>query len=172
MCALLTVAVAALLGRPLSWWRGAAVLLAGQAGLHAVLQLLPATLPEHVSQHGADHAPALDAGEAALGALRALTPWNGDAGMALAHVAAAAVVGAWLAAGERAARALVRLAVRPMTTAWLRLRQVLHWVMVPRARRTGSRLARWAQPAPLALEAIGSAVSRRGPPAGAGARRL
>lgn len=156
VCALVTASAAALVGRPLSWWRTAATLLGGQAALHSAIQLLPA--PSMTADMGG-HA----AGDG--GGHTVLTGWTGGVGMVLAHVAAALLVGAWLAAGERAVWALVALAAGSMTTAWVRLRHVLLWRGQTGALPSRSRVNAWGKHStPLALDVLSSGVSRRGPP--------
>ncbi|MFD1054108.1 hypothetical protein [Terrabacter terrigena] len=172
VCALVTLSAAALLGRPLSWWWSAAVLLAGQAALHGVLQLVPAaSLMEgrggHVPGDAAVHA-APDAGGPAL------TAWvDGglDARMAAAHLGAALLVGAWLAAGERAAWSLAALALGTMRAAWLRMRHALGASLATSFVRTG--LPSWpAVPVALTFDPAGTGITRRGPPERGSARPL
>ena len=120
------------------------------------IQLLPApTMTADMAGH--------TAGEG--GGHTVLTGWTGGVGMVLAHLAAALLVGAWLAAGERAVWALVALAAGSMTTTWVRLRHVLLWRGPTGALPSRSRVNAWGTHAtPLALDVLSSGVSRRGPP--------
>jgi hypothetical protein len=161
VCALLTVSAAALLGRPLSWWWCAGTLLLGQTALHGVLQVVPGPA-RTVGMPG--HAPA-GSGDAGSTALTVLTAWSPDARMVGAHLAAALLVGAWLAAGERAAWSLARLGAGSMTSVWLRVRRVLLWLATPAGLPSAPRMPSWAPEAgPYVLDEARSAVSRRGPP--------
>ncbi|MGA8210080.1 MAG: hypothetical protein WB441_17120 [Nocardioidaceae bacterium] len=93
-----TVGVAPLLRRELGRVTTVALLVSGQAGVHAVLTALSG----HGDEGGATHDPArwLDH---LTGDLR----WTTGA-MSLGHALAAGVVALWLAAGERALWALLR----------------------------------------------------------------
>jgi hypothetical protein len=126
---LTVVAVALFTMAPLTPARTAALLLVGQGLLHTALQLLGGTaVTATTAMCGAS------AGSAAVsvptschlmthpGAMShdsAMSPLGGGhLGMLLAHLAAAAVVGAWLVAGERAFSTVLLLAARPVIDAW------------------------------------------------------
>ena len=169
--ALVTLGSAALLPHPLSWWWTAALLLAGQTALHGALQLLAAPVATagvtgHAAGAGAPH----PGGEPGVTALRAVTEWSADALMVGAHIAAAVLVGAWLAAGERAVWSVLALASVTTKNAWLRLVRVLRASVVPTlvpARRS----APWGlEPAPSRVDWPVSGVTRRGPPTNGCAR--
>ncbi|WP_374969694.1 hypothetical protein [Terrabacter sp. BE26] len=157
--AMLTVAAASLLGQVPSARRIAALLLSGQAALHAVLELISG--------------PASSAGMPGHAQTRSGTElvqmvWTSPhPGMLAAHVVAALVIGVWLTSGERAAWALAAMATGSPRTAWSKVRDALcertaRAVLLGRSRAA----CRWGgQLAPELLEAIGAVVSRRGPPA-------
>jgi hypothetical protein len=172
---LLTAAIVPLLDAPASLRQVTALLVAGQVSVHVLLQLLGGSVAVDVGGHSmALHTGA--AGEqltAHLGHGVASTPTGSfqtfltgpHPGMLLAHVAAALVVGLWLAAGERAFWTLVSLAALPVVDAWVTLRKlsaaapvaVLITPPVPSlgwGRETRVRPAMWT----------GRGVSRRGPP--------
>ena len=185
VCALATLASAAVLRRPLSWWWSATVLLAGQTALHGALQLLPATATATATGTGtsggaagmAGHAPQAAAShlgaEPGVTTLRALTEWSGDARMVGAHVGAAVLVGAWLAAGERAAWSVLALAAGSTRKAWLRLLHVLLTPLTPTFALAPRRPApRVAAAVPSKSRCAGSGATRRGPPTGGCARLL
>lgn len=171
---LLTAAIAPLLGAPASTTRVITLLVAGQALLHVVLQVLGGTATG-VAGHSL-LTPA-DAGGAATSHLLAhvdtAVPTGGSTallgsshlGMLLVHLAAAVVVGVWLAAGERAAWTLVAVAALPVVDAWIRLRELARtdagaWA-APRRRA----LPRWSHEVPVRPSSwVGRGVSRRGPP--------
>ncbi len=147
-----TVVLAPLLRTEASRARVVLLLVTGQAGVHAVLTAL--------GGHRDDQ-PAGVSGPAWLAHLAAdLT--GPHALMALAHAAAAAVVGVWLASGERAVWALVRRAAR---------------LLVPQAHRP--TLPHLTRPRPAVavdvslgptLWVLACSQPRRGPPYGASAR--
>ncbi len=145
-----TVLLAPLLRTEASRARVVLLLVAGQAGVHGVLTAL--------GGHRDDE-PVGVSGPAWLAHLAAdLT--GPHALMALAHAAAAAVVGLWLASGERTAWALVRRATR---------------LLVPQAHRPAlphlvrHRPAVDVSPRPT-LRVLVCSQPRRGPPYGAAAR--
>jgi hypothetical protein len=170
VCALVTLSAAALLGRPLTWWWSGALLLAGQTALHGALQVLPPSAMTAGTGGPTTGGPALHAGlhtdsGPGAAALTALTGWSSDGRMVAAHVAVALLVGAWLAAGERALWTLVALAAGTLARTWLRLRggrlASLTAVLV-RPRRLVTPWA--AAPAPVRIDGIRSGATRRGPP--------
>ncbi|GAB2760196.1 hypothetical protein GCM10027039_20500 [Terrabacter koreensis] len=175
VCALATLASAAVLRRPLSWWWSAIVLLAGQTALHGALQLLPATATATatgtsggtagMAGHAARAAPSHLGVDPGVTTLRALTEWSGDARMVGAHVGAAVLVGAWLAAGERAIRSVLALAAGSTRKAWLRLLHVLLTPLTPTFALARRRPApRVAAAVPSKSRCAGSGATRRGPP--------
>ena len=147
-----TVVLAPLLRTEASRGRVVLLLVAGQACVHGVLTAL--------GGHRDDE-PVGVAGPAWLAHLAAdLT--GPHALMALAHAAAAAVVGLWLASGERAAWALVRRAAR------LLVRRVYRPAL-PHLVRPHPCAAADASPGPT-LRVLACSQPRRGPPYGTSAR--
>ncbi len=147
-----TVALAPLLGTEASRARVVLLLVAGQAVVHGLLTAL--------GGHRDDD-PAGVSGPAWLAHLTAdLT--GPHALMALAHAAAAAVVGLWLASGERAAWALVRQAAR------LLVRKV-HRPALPHLARPRPRVIVDVSSGPT-LRVLACSQPRRGPPYGASTR--
>jgi hypothetical protein len=101
------------LGAALSPARLAALLIGGQGVLHAALQLSGAGAATATSPHPLTHI-----GDGAPYGCAIPLMSTGPIGMALAHVAAGLVVGAWLAVGERALSRLLAFTVRPVVEAW------------------------------------------------------
>lgn len=99
-----TTAAVPLLRRPASTARVVTLLVAGQAGVHLALTLLAGHHDDGVVGHGP------------LAALHHLAEdaTGPHAAMALAHTAAAALVGLWLASGERALWTVLDLLVAPL----------------------------------------------------------
>ena len=172
---LFTAAIAPLLDAPASTRRLTALLLVGQLSVHVLLQVLGGSVAIDVGGHSmAMHTGA--AGEpvtAHLGHAVASAPMGSlsafligpHLGMVVAHMAAASVVGLWLAAGERAAWTLVSLAALPLVDAWVTLRKLSSAAQVAAVItrpvpcpgwgcETRVRPALWT----------GRGVSRRGPP--------
>jgi hypothetical protein len=125
---LTVVGVAPLAGAPLSPARVGALLVGGQGVLHTVFQLLGGTAVtattticdagtggpvSPTSSHLMTHPDAA----ASHGFSMSLIS-GGHLVMLLAHLAAAVVVGVWLAAGERALWMLLALTARPLVDAW------------------------------------------------------
>jgi hypothetical protein len=85
--------------------------------------------------------------------------------MVLGHLAAAAVAGVWLAAGERAIWTVLVLAARPVVNVW---RTVMAVVRGGVSATIGSHLRPqlgWRLPCLVRrMEWVAGAVSRRGPP--------
>jgi hypothetical protein len=108
LLALGTTGVAPLLRRPASTARVVLLLVVGQAAVHAALTALGGHHDDEPLAHPV-HGPALWVAHLA----EDLTP--GHALMAGAHAAAAAVVGLWLAHGERTVWRLVALTGRALT---------------------------------------------------------
>lgn len=177
-----TVLAAALLARPASTRRIVALLVAGQAAVHVVLsataghvgdpvggtraQVVPTgTLPTVDGRRVGSLQDAWDTGSAA--AVQPALPTGhlvsdlvDHAPMMAAHLAAAALVGLWLATGERCLWTLLTLlagsVVRPLLLAWALLRA---GVPAP------ARLAPTAPAPPVPrLAHLDRSVVRRGPP--------
>lgn len=173
---LLAVAVAPLLGAPPSMGRAAALLIAGQAALHVVLEVLGGSgtvdvVDRSMSMQGhgpaeplASHLLRHDMTPASAGSLAAVAP-GGHLGMLLVHAAAALVVGLWLAAGERAAWTVVAVAALPVVDAWIRLRELARTDAVGWAAPRPLALPRWSHEVEVRSSTwAGRGVSRRGPP--------
>jgi hypothetical protein len=174
--ALTVVAIAQFAGTPTSPARSLGLLVGGQGLLHAALQLLSgsvtttttlggaatgmATVSPSASSHHAIHQ-----GVAASHGF-VMSQMSGEhVVMLLAHLAAAVVVGLWLAAGERAFWTLLALTARPVVDAWQK-------VTAAARRPTGAVVVRcprllpgWSRPAAVSsLVWVAGVVSRRGPP--------
>jgi hypothetical protein len=125
---LTVVAVAPFAGAALSPARVAALLIGGQGVLHAALQLLGGTFMATTAMPGAATGPVTGSApasshlmmhhgaEASHGPVMSLM--GGHLVMLVAHLAAAVVVGVWLAAGERALWMLLALSARSLVDAW------------------------------------------------------
>jgi hypothetical protein len=175
---LTVIAVAPFTVAPIRPAAAVALLLGGQGLLHAALQLLGRTaVPAATVMCGMDTGTTAMStptschlmthpGAASHGV--AMSPMGGGhLVMLLAHLAAAVVVGVWLAAGERAFSTVLLLVIRPVVDAW---RTVAHAddgtvgaavVSCPRLQlgwrlRCAIRGSIWTA----------SVVSRRGPPDG------
>jgi hypothetical protein len=176
---LTVVAVAQFASAPLSPAGVVGLLLGGQGVLHGLLQLLAgpamtatttmhggatggttgsAPASSHLMHHGAEasHVPGMSLMS------------GGHLAMLLAHLAAAVVVGVWLAAGERALWMLLALTARPLLDAWATVKTVAHGgvgtLIVSRPRlQIGWNL----RPVVHGQGWTEGVVSRRGPP-GAG----
>jgi hypothetical protein len=125
---LTVVAVAPFVGAALSLARVVALLVGGQGVLHAVLQLLGTAVTATSTMYGegtggpmssptGSHLMMHTDAAASDGFVLSLMS-GGHLVMLLAHLAAAVVVGAWLAAGERALWMLLALTARPLVDAW------------------------------------------------------
>ena len=126
---LIVAASAPFVGAALSPARVVALLVGGQGVLHAVLQLLGGTAGTAtttmcgegtgapVSSPSSSHLMMHPDAAASHGSLMSLMN-GGHLVMLLAHLAAAVVVGVWLAAGERALWMLLALTARPLVDAW------------------------------------------------------
>jgi hypothetical protein len=127
---LTVVAVAPFVGAALGPARVVALLVGGQGVLHAVLQLLgeSAVTATATMRGGGTGGLPVSAGssshlmmhpDAAPSHGFVMSPMSGGhLVMLLAHLAAAVVVGVWLAAGERALWMLLALTARPLVDAW------------------------------------------------------
>jgi hypothetical protein len=126
---LTVVTVAPFAGASLTPARVVALLTGGQGVLHAALQLLgdtfaattvmpgPAIGPATGSAPASSHLMMHHGAGASHGPVTSLMS-GGHLVMLLAHLAAAGVVGVWLAAGERALWMLLALTARPLVDAW------------------------------------------------------
>jgi hypothetical protein len=168
-----TAAATPLVGEPLSTGRAAAVLVAAQGLVHLSLQYLAPALARPVADGWmpASGTRAMDPAMMHDPSGLAHPPSLAVAGgphllMLLAHLAAAAVVGVWLAAGERAAWTL-------LTLAGTSLRGLLVAVRHAASARRGGAVGTDLEPPSgwFVLHPLGAgtrdahAVSRRGPPA-------
>ena len=169
-----TVAVAPLLGAELGPYRVVALLVAWQAGVHAILgvladrgpgvQAVASTSTATTGGHHATHAALIEA----PGAMDVvLATMIGHAPMALGHAAAAALAGLWLAAGERALGSLLALShQRVCVPAGARLRS---WIWLPGdaplpLRTRAVRETADVPPARLPVRLLAGCLGRRGPP--------
>ena len=125
---LTVVAVAPFAGASLSPARVVALLIGAQGVLHAALQLLGGTFkattmpgagigPATGSAPASSHLMMHHSAGASHGPVMPLMS-GGHLVMLVAHLAAAVVVGVWLAAGERALWMLLALTARPLVDAW------------------------------------------------------
>jgi hypothetical protein len=126
---LTVVAVAPFAGAALSPARVVALLIGGQGVLHVALQLLGGTFTATTDMPGAATGPVTGSApasshvmmqhgaEASHGPVMSLMS-GGHLVMLLAHLAAAVMVGVWLAAGERALWMLLAVTARPLVDAW------------------------------------------------------
>jgi hypothetical protein len=157
--------VAPFFGAALSPARLAALLIGGQGVLHAALQMSALQLSRAeaataTSPHASTH---IGDGASHGGAIPLMS--TGPIGMALAHVAAGLVVGAWLAVGELALSRMLAFTVRPVVEAWRSLTAMTRRVIsgdgvgLPRPHadwlpRYSIRISVWAA----------NVTPRRGPP--------
>jgi hypothetical protein len=178
---LTAVAVAPLATAPLRPAATVALLIGGQGLLHAGLELLSsAAVPAptvmcgpsmgamaaapttscHVMMHGAAASPGP--------AMRVLS--GGHLVMVLGHIAAAIVVGLWLAAGERVLWMLLGLGMRPVVDAWRTVAALAGGGLDEMADSRPRLLPDWGRlgAAGDMVWAVG-VVSRRGPPSGCAA---
>ena len=169
MLAATGVLVAPMLGAPASTSRVVVLVAAGQGAVHLALQLLapparmahnggsmPMTGAMSATGHGSAHHDAV------------LALMNGaDLAMLVGHLAAAVAVGVWLAAGERAAWALLAMTGGSVVES---LRVLLHTAALRPAfagptRQPAGAVPGWLLAVPLRASMWdGYAVSRRGPP--------
>lgn len=172
---LVTAALVPLLNAPASTRRVTALLVVGQGVLHVLLQVLGGSAAVEVAGHSTV-APGAIAGDplsthvvhgvASTPTDSSLVLVSGDhLAMLLAHVAAALVVGLWLAAGERAAWRLVSLATLPVVEAWITLRELATTAAVALVAPRPTALPSWGtESATRSSSWAGRGVSRRGPP--------
>ena len=125
MLVVLTLAVSPFLDAPASSRRVVALVLAGQVGLHLLVDLVgrtPSTVAAPMAMNASPgHAmPTAMTGDLTTAPAAAMgTP---HVTMLLAHVGAALVVALWLAAGERAAWTLVGVVTLTVAEAWRAVR--------------------------------------------------
>ena len=159
-----TAGTAPFLGAPASTRRVVALLVVWQTLIHAALTVLSGHRGDLSGTHeeAGEHLP----GVVPSRVHHLIEDMTGPhAAMAVGHVAAAALVGLWLAAGERALWRLLTLAVRPLLTALGALWRVAlpaGWSGAP-VRTTAAQIPAGARS--LVLWFIVRAVPRRGPPA-------
>lgn len=172
---LIAAALVPLLNAPASTRRVTALLVVGQGVLHVLLQVLGGSAALEVAGHstGAPGTVAADPlsthlvhGVASTPTDSSLVLVTGDhLAMLLAHVAAALVVGLWLAAGERAAWRLVSLAALPVVDAWITLRELATTAAVAPVATRPAGLPSWRlESATRSSCWAGRGASRRGPP--------
>ena len=165
------VVLVPLVGVVISPARIVALLIGGEALLHAALELLGRSTvmsamndPAAMASPTSCHLMMQPTSAAPYGSVMSLMG-DGHVIMLLAHTAAAVVVGLWLAAGERVFWNVVRLAARPVVGAWLTVVAVVRGavgtmiISQPRPQLCGDQ----RRTVGGLLWAAG-AVSRRGPP--------
>jgi hypothetical protein len=153
-----------------------ALLIGGQGVLHVAFQLLSETagtattvmcggpmgataVSSQSSCHVMTHSSAASHGFA--------TPLinGGHIAMLLGHLAAAVVVGVWLAAGERALWMVLVLAARPVVVAWRTVTAMVRGGIGAMVGSFPRPQLGWAPPCAIRpLMWVAGAVSRRGPP--------
>jgi hypothetical protein len=173
---LLAAALVPLLNAPATPRRVTALLVVGQGVLHVLLQFLGGSTAVEVAGRStvtpgtvaADPlATHLAHGGSSTPTEYSLMFVTGDhLVMLVAHVAAALVVGLWLAAGERAAWRLVAIAALPVVGAWITLRELSGTAAVALVvTRPAAALPCWSrESATRSSSWAGRGVSRRGPP--------
>jgi hypothetical protein len=191
LLALTTTVCAAFLGRAASTLRVTALVTAGQAAIHAALTATSGHAGDPARQAGPHLRPAstvTDRRGTFYDVYEQGTPARGDAtaqlvvpdwaqhladdltgphaAMAVAHLTAAALVGLWLASGERALWALVRLSRTALLTTVGRALAVLTFLAAALPVRTGADPRLDGRP-PRRLHSalLATTHSRRGPPA-------
>ena len=122
-----TLVLAPGLGSPASSLRVALLVVCGQALLHVSLSALTTSPAGHsgaeMAMPGGPHGSmsmsgGMFHGSAASGYTSLVWMGGAHVGMLLAHLVASLLLGLWLAAGERAAWTLIRLAARPVAAAF------------------------------------------------------
>lgn len=185
-----TVVVAAvLLGRPATMARIVTLTVAGQAVIHVALTATAGHAGDATGAHPAapraslTQAPTLDESGRRVGSMwdqyaatEPVTPTGGGvdpiahlitdlsahAPMMAVHIAAAALVGSWLAVGERALWTVLALTAGVVFAAVGTAVASLRPRVVPAVLRVA---VPWRDPAPPHLRAVARCVVRRGPPA-------
>jgi hypothetical protein len=174
---LTVLAVAAFAMAPISPARAVVLMVGGQGLLHAALQLfggprVTATITmcgmgsevDAVSSPTGSHLMMHSGASAPHGFAMPLMT-GGHLIMLFGHLAAALVVGLWLAAGERAFGAVLGLAARPVVNAWRMVAAVARGGLGGKVGNSPRLLPGWSRQCavPGLVWAAGS-VSRRGPP--------
>jgi hypothetical protein len=192
LLALTTAACAAFLGRAASTLRVSGLVVAGQAVIHAALTATSGHAGDPVRHAGSRVRPALtsadrrgsfydvyEQGSPARGGgatdQLVVPDWaqhladdltGPHAAMAVAHLVAAALVGVWLASGERALWALVRLSRTALLTTVGRALATLTVLVAALPARTGVDPRLVGRPARRLHSALlATTHARRGPPA-------
>jgi hypothetical protein len=161
---------------PISPGRCMALLVGGQGLLHAALQLLGGTVTATTtlgdtaagmatgSSLASSHLMMHQGATASHGLVMSLMS-GGHVIMLLAHLAAGLVVGAWLAAGERACRTLLALTARPVIEAWRVITSAGQRATRTVVARCPKLTPGWGLPAALSGSMwVTGVVPRRGPP--------
>jgi hypothetical protein len=173
---LTVVAVGQFVGAATSPARSVALLVGGQGLLHAALQLLDGTVTATttlgsaasgmatVSSSAGSHLM-MHQGAAASHGLVMSQMSDGQMVMLLAHLAAGLVVGAWLAAGERACWTLLALTARPVVNAWRTITAAARLRAGAVVLRCPRLLPGWGLAVAVNSSVwVPGVVSRRGPP--------
>ena len=175
---LTVVAVAPFAGAPVRPAGAVALLVGGQGLLHAALQLLSGTaVTAPIVMCGADMGAMaasssttschlmMHPGAAAPHGFAMSLMSGGHLLMLLGHLAAAFVVGVWLAAGERALWMLLGIAARPVVEAWRMVAAVARGGLDQVVVSCPRLLPGWGRRCAVGslVWAVG-VVSRRGPP--------
>jgi hypothetical protein len=156
----LTLTASPFLDAPASSTRVVALVLAGQAGLHVLLQVVgsaPAT----------GSAPMTMAASPGHPMTHVMPAPSTHLGMLAAHVGAALVVALWLAAGERAAWALYGVVGLALAETWSAVRHAV--APPPVVVLAGPRPTTYAWGGRPVLRSVwhgAGGLSRRGPPSG------
>lgn len=188
--ALAVVVAALLLGRPATMTRIVAITVAGQAVIHVALTATAGHAGDAGAAHPAapqtplTQAPNLDASGRRVGSLwdqyaaaepvatagtgggmnpieHLITDLSAHAPMMAVHIVAAALVGIWLAVGERALWTVLALTAGAVFAAVVTAVAALRPRVVPAVLRVA---VPWRDPAPPHLRAVARSVVRRGPP--------
>jgi hypothetical protein len=174
---LTVLAVAAFAMAPISPARAVVLMVGGQGLLHAALQLFGGTAVtatitmcgmgsgvDAVSPPTGSHLMTHSGAAASHGFAMSLMS-GGHLIMLFGHLAAAVVVGVWLAAGERAFGTVLVLAARPVVNAWRTVAAVARGCFGGEVVNCPRLLHGWSRQCAVAglVWAAGS-VSRRGPP--------
>lgn len=185
----LTVVVAAvLLGRPATMTRIVTLTVAGQAVIHVALTATAGHAGDAGTAHPAapqaplTQSPAIDESGRRVGSLwdqyaatepvssagsgvspigHLISDLSAHAPMMAVHIAAAALVGIWLAVGERALWTVLALTAGVVFAAVVTAVASLRPRVVPAVLRVA---VPWRDPAPPHLRAVARSVVRRGPP--------
>jgi hypothetical protein len=174
---LIVLAVAAFATAPISPARAVVLMLGGQGLLHAAFQLFGGTAAtatmtmcgmasgvDPASPSTSSHLMTHPGASASHGFAMSLVS-GGHLMMLFGHLAAAVVVGVWLAAGERAFGTVLVLAARPIVDAWRTVAVVARGGMGGLEGSCPRFLPGWGWRCALpGLVCAAGPVSRRGPP--------